>query len=177
MKSKEIQREIDTISPLVAENLKILTPDPVPDGYFDELESLIMGQMTIEDLRKVGITEVPEDVQYFDTLTDRIMLNISQSVGKRETIIRRISQSFIFKVAAVAFVFMSIAGITYYYNNLDKNQYDALYDEAYIEYLKSNIDDVDVSMLIKSKMIDESMLNDIPSYPIYKEMYNVNEDE
>lgn len=177
MKSKEIQSEIDTISPLVGENLKIFRPDPVPDGYFEELESLILGQMTIEDLRTESIAEVSEDVQYFDTLTDRIMLNISQSVGKRETIFKRISQSFIFKVAAVAFVFMSIAGITYYYNNSDKNQYDALYDEAYIEYLKSNIDDVDVSMLIQAKMIDESMLNDIPSYPVLKEMHNVHDDE
>lgn len=177
MRKEEIGNELKAISPLVAESLFNLKPENAPQGYFDELESSVLDQITLEKFKdEMSSSEMVPD-SYFDSLTERIMLKISSERSFSVRIIKMVTSHSVLKFAAAVLFFISIGMIVQLYNKPEKNQLDVITEQAYIDYLKKNIDDVDISMLIQARMIDEGILNDIPSYPNMEDLKRSDNDE
>jgi hypothetical protein len=177
MRKEEIGNELTTISPLVEESLLNLKRETAPQGYFDELEASVLEHIALEKFRdELSASETVPDT-YFDNLTDKIMSKLASERSISLRIIKLVSSHSAVKFAAAVLFFISIGMIVQLYKQPEKNQMDAITEQAYIDYLKKNIDDVDISMLIQARMIDEGVLNDIPSYTNMRDLKSSDNDE
>jgi hypothetical protein len=171
MKNKDIYKELMEISPLLA-SIPDEKPIKLPLGYFEDLEEQILSQISIEKFREASILDLRVPDNYFENLDDKILqkiqtvpaTNLYKIEGTNESRFARIKQMTKYWVAASLVVVFSSLILIQYNSEKSFNQNDTVMEDAYLEYIRNNIDDVDISMMIKTKTINESILSDIRIY-------------
>lgn len=174
IKRIDIENELNEISPETARLLSDLPGQSVPQGYFDTLEAQIMAQVRVQAAldQLDDISNAPGE-DYFSSLEDRVLnaIHLEAQVGKYRKIKVLNIVSFL-KYAAIALVILGSA-ILIKYNLAQKEDDMPVFDQAYLEYLKKNIDDVDLQMLIQTDVANDGILNEMPSYPDIRHEDNV----
>ena len=165
----EILEEVYEISPVVAalikSDIKSDFDGEVPSNYFDTLEEQVMAQVEIDkQIQELSEIEFYPQKEYFASLEDRILNKIYEEKNETKDTVFKIYFKSVLKYAAILVI---LTGSVFVF----KNQYlidegdGEVFDEAYIEYLKTNIDDVDINMLIQTDVATEEVLKEIPEYP------------
>ncbi|MBK9256107.1 MAG: hypothetical protein IPM42_11515 [Saprospiraceae bacterium] len=169
MKDKDFNTELSELSPLLVKWPKGLPP-AAPEGYLESLDSIIMEQVSIDSLyqNKDNFSDLP--FEYFDGLDEKIMgriredqkpvvkqLHISERIHKVVSLAIRYKSQF-------AAIFTFIVGSVLIFNLVPGKKEvntEIVMEDAYLEYLKKNLDDIDLKMMINTETITDGILSNM----------------
>ncbi|MFZ1705194.1 MAG: hypothetical protein WAT79_12680 [Saprospiraceae bacterium] len=142
----DIQQELERISPLVGKKLIERPNYEVPDGYFDQLEEILMSQFTISEVTKEPNFDVTES--YFSSNETKWM-PASKNVVKRNVV---------WMVAAsISILLLAISFLKWPSSEIE------ITDEMAWMYIEENIYQIDTEDLIQYGLIDEDGLESFES--------------
>lgn len=169
-----IRQELESLAPTLSK-IKVPVRNDLPEGYFEEVEELIMRQINI-CTHPQEEWDVPED--YFtnlDSCIDRIIQKeFSGNIPSKGKVHH--SNFVRYLVAASLTLLLVFTGYQLiHWSDSTEQSYTAfehIEDSEYIQYLEQNSEDIELNTLIESNLIEESdlmvvdvvLLNEEPSF-------------
>lgn len=153
-----VTEELKEISPFIGGLPKIIRND-VPEGYFEDVESQILSQLSIALEDGDCKLQIPEG--YFETLENRIITIIHRDKIRKTYDLKYFIYHKISKIAAaLVFVLGAVFLLTYNSQTGDAEiVLDDDWDEVDLwEYLANNTDDISLNILIENGLVEESDL-------------------
>ncbi len=157
--TNEVQQELEGISLLLSQLPKQELHTDVPQDYFNEVEDLIVRQMSLAQHDKTEQWQTPKG--YFDQLENSILETI-KPVWPNKTKPGKIVPFYRFRLkylaaAAASVVFISacwwLFSLYVHQNGVEDMALEN--NDMYLQYVEDHIDDIDINMLIDADLIQE----------------------
>lgn len=159
--TQNIHQELQSLAP----NLAALDKKPsgaVPDDYFESLEENVMAQIIVATSIPTQQEELPQD--YFETFEDKMMAQLLPKETKPSPIIAMPTKTtWSIYVGLVAASILLVFGWFVFKNpNTDPTAdkaWAAIDESEYIDYIESNVEDIDLHLLVEHDIVGDNDLN------------------